>query len=296
MSTYRTPAAFRVAVEARLKVVAKQTNRPINELRRQYLTQRFLARVYATPNPEWILLGGAALLARIPGARHSQDVDFIHPLDLNTATAELAALMEATHADPFAFDIKPAAPTDDEHLTLKVIARLGATTIDTFPVDITRRPASYVVDVVHPDPIIVVDDVDDLPPFLTVALSQQIADKLCAMYETHGAAALPSSRFRDLVDLMIILTASSDLDATAVITSVTTEQRRRTITIPTDLPAPSQQWTTGYQRMASRFLAENLHRLDAALEHLRAFAAPVLTGTASGTWQPTTNRWTQPTT
>jgi hypothetical protein len=35
MSTYRTPAAFRAAVEARLKAVAKQTNRPINELRRQ---------------------------------------------------------------------------------------------------------------------------------------------------------------------------------------------------------------------------------------------------------------------
>ena len=221
-------------------------------------------------------------------------MDFIHPLDLNTATAELAALMEATHADPFAFDIKPAALTDDEHLTLKVTARLGATTIDTFPVDITRRPASCVVEVVYPDPVIVVDDVEDLPPFLTVALSQQIADKLCAMYETHGAAALPSSRFRDLVDLMIILTASSDLDATAVITSVTTEQRRRAITIPTDLPAPSQQWTTGYQRLASRLLAPNLHRLDAALEHLRAFAAPVLTSTAAGTWQPTTNRWIQP--
>lgn len=192
MTTYRTPAAFRTAVEARLRAAAKNTGRPINELRRQYLTQRFLARVYAQPNPGWILLGGTALLARIPGARHSQDVDFIHPQDLDTAAAELAALLAVTPApDPFVFDLtRPAADPGDDHMPLKITARLGATVVDRFPVDITRRAVIATAEVLRLDPVIVIDDVDELPPFLSVPLAQQIADKLCAMYERHGAAAI----------------------------------------------------------------------------------------------------------
>ncbi|WP_420811603.1 nucleotidyl transferase AbiEii/AbiGii toxin family protein [Nocardia mangyaensis] len=38
-----------------------------------------LARVFVDPFGPWILKGGTSLLVRIPGARHSQDLDLLHP-------------------------------------------------------------------------------------------------------------------------------------------------------------------------------------------------------------------------
>lgn len=291
---YATPAAFLSAVQSRLKEAAKTSGRPVNEIRRQYFTQRFLARVYAEERPEWILLGGSALLARIPGARHSKDIDFVHPHDLTAATTALTNMLAAASPDPFSFDIGDRVPTDDNHLTLKVTVRLGATTIDTFTIDITNRPGFAVVDTVQPQSVITIDDVDDLPPFLIAPLAQQVADKICAMYEIHhhSGIAVASSRYRDLVDLVIITThRDTVLTADATITALIAEQQRRVITIPTDIPAPNQQWANGYHKLATRLLPRPLSRIDPALEHIRAFARPVLDGTATGTWQPSAAAW-----
>jgi hypothetical protein len=292
---YSSPAAFRAAMEIRLKAAATDAGRPVNELRRQYLTQRFLARVYAMPDPEWILLGGTALLARIPGARHSKDVDFIHPHELSIAVAALTDLVSAEPApDPFTFDIATtAAPPRDNHLSLKVTARLSVTVVEIFSVDITRRILVATLDTVQPEPVIDIEDVDELPPFLTIPLAQQVADKLCAMYETHGASGLPSSRFRDLVDLMIIITLRGEagLTASAVTDALTAEQARRALTIPPDLPIPSLRWATGYTKMARAVLPRTLHRLEPALQRLQEFAGPILTGVAAGTWQSVRHSW-----
>lgn len=92
MSAYASPAAFHAAVEARLRAAATRHDRPVNQLRRQFFTQRFLARVYSDPGREWILLGGSALLARISTGRHSKDIDFVHSTDLSEAAGELTAL------------------------------------------------------------------------------------------------------------------------------------------------------------------------------------------------------------
>lgn len=63
------------------------------------------------------------------------------------------------------------------------------------------------------------------------------------------------------------------------------------MTIPVDLPTPSRQWATGYNRLAARLLPPHLSRVDPALEHLRVFAQPVLTA-ATGTWRSATATWT----
>ncbi|WP_158240412.1 nucleotidyl transferase AbiEii/AbiGii toxin family protein [Mycobacterium hubeiense] len=293
MSRYSTPAALRTAVETRLKHAATDAGRPVNELRRHYLTHRFLARIYAQPDPDWILLGGTALLARIPGARHSKDVDFINRADLGSAATDLATLIAIPPApDPFAFDIPPALMVlDGNHLTLKVTARLGASAIDTFTVDITHRPTVDTLDIVHPSPVIVIDDVDELPPFLALPLPHQVAHKLCAGDETHGPAAIPSSRYRDLIDLMLITLHCTDLDAAATTAALIDEQHRRALTLPTDLPLPSPRWDAGYRVLATRTLPPHLHRVQTALTRLHAFAGPVLSGTATGTWQPAHGTW-----
>ena len=74
MSGYRTPAAFRDALEARLKRRAEEGPWRYEQLRRQVAYDRFLIRLY-TLDKEWVVKGAVALLARGIGVRGSLDID-----------------------------------------------------------------------------------------------------------------------------------------------------------------------------------------------------------------------------
>ena len=47
------------------------------------------------------------------------------------------------------------------------------------------------------------------PPYQVYPLVDHVADKLAAMYELHGPSLRPSTRFKDLVDLVAIVTQAS---------------------------------------------------------------------------------------
>jgi len=66
---YATANAFRRALEDRLKQEAKLRGRPLDELRREFLFQRFLALLFSGPEGRWVLKGGASLLMRLTEAR-----------------------------------------------------------------------------------------------------------------------------------------------------------------------------------------------------------------------------------
>jgi hypothetical protein len=91
---YETASGFRVGLNARLRAVAKERRRPVNELQREFLLQRFLARVFAKPDRPWILKGGTGLLIRMPGARHTQDIDLLYPRDGRDVDKALTQLRE----------------------------------------------------------------------------------------------------------------------------------------------------------------------------------------------------------
>ncbi len=67
--------AFRRSLNDRIRVAARGRGVSAQQLQRQFLLQRFLARVFDMPDGPWVLKGGAGLLVRLPGARHSQAVD-----------------------------------------------------------------------------------------------------------------------------------------------------------------------------------------------------------------------------
>lgn len=96
-SPYRTPNAFWSAVDAKLKAQARRDGCPFAELRREFLYQRFLARIFHQESL-WVLKGGIGLLTRLPGARHSRDIDLMHltatPAD---AEAEVRAIGRRRH-------------------------------------------------------------------------------------------------------------------------------------------------------------------------------------------------------
>jgi len=295
---YATAAAFRRGVADRLRQQAAARGRPVLELRREFLFQRFLARVFADPTGPWILKGATGLLVRLPGARYSRDIDLLYPSqspDLRGAVQELRGLARADIGDHLSFVIDdPMVQADGQTLaTLGVTGYTGATRFDRFSVDLTTE--LHVVgsfERLRPEPVILVPGLTALPEFTLYPLPDQVADKLCAMYAEYGVPPGPSTRFRDLVDLVLIITTSS-LDADLTARALRSEARRRNMTLPDRLRAPGPQWVAGYAQTARHSsLPADLRSLDPALARVEECLGPLLTGShPGGHWDPQRRRW-----
>lgn len=295
--TGRAPAAFGASLRSRLRNLARETGRPAGELEREYLLQRFLARVFADPEAGWILKGGTGLLARLPGGRHSQDIDLLHPqLTLPEAVAALEAVAAADGGDPFRFVLGPARAMTGGVAGAKVpvTAYLGARVAGQFPIDLaTELHTVAAVEIATVTPILSDPDVAPLPPFVLYPLADQVADKVCALYERHGPQQIPSSRYRDLVDLVLI-TTHFDLDATQLAEALTREATRRALHLPAALEAPGPAWAQQYPRTARGTLVPTaLQQLPDALAAVGRCLNPVLSrDQTSGRWQASTSNWT----
>src|SRR5262245_31973697 len=73
--TYQSPAAFKEALEARIRAAARSEKRPIDRFRQLQIFQRFLAIVFQEFGDRVVLKGGIALELRIDRARTTKDVD-----------------------------------------------------------------------------------------------------------------------------------------------------------------------------------------------------------------------------
>jgi len=292
----RSAAAFRAALKDRLKAAASGLRRPYNELEREFVLQRFLARVFAAETSPWVLKGGTGLLMRLPGARHSRDLDLLHPTqDLEQAVGELRALGRSEAGDLFSFVVGRLVTMSGGVAggTVKVEVYLGGIPFGQFPIDLsTELPFVARVERYRPRPVVELPDVDQLPEFRLYPLPDQVADKVCAMYERHGSGAVPSSRYRDLVDLVLI-TANFELDAGLTAEALTAEVRRRGLAPPTRLHSPGAGWESGYRAEARRSsLAPELRELGAALLAAGACLEPLLAGEiTAGIWDPADGRW-----
>lgn len=80
---YNNAAAFRKALEDRLKNIANAQSIPLDRLRRWVTFDRLLARLFDRSNPsgpKWLLKGGYALELRFHNlARTTKDIDFSIP-------------------------------------------------------------------------------------------------------------------------------------------------------------------------------------------------------------------------
>jgi len=77
----------------------------LEELRREFLFQRFLALIFSGPPVQWVLKGGASLLMRLGDARFSKDLDLLRlgTLSPEQAIAELRELTAARETDHLTF-------------------------------------------------------------------------------------------------------------------------------------------------------------------------------------------------
>jgi hypothetical protein len=113
-------------------------------------------------------------------------------------------------------------------------------------------------------------------------LVDHIADKVAAIIERHGTTSAPSTRYKDLVDLVAIVTTMS-VDAAPQTVALSSEVNRRGIASPVRFTVPDRTlWGRGYAAEAGRSLLLTARTLDEAVAVVASFVDPLLDGTASG--------------
>lgn len=300
-----TPKAFIRSLKDRAANAAKIVGVPASELVDRYYHRRLLARVFDADPDGWVLKGGQALLVRWPRARYSIDIDLLRISEDATIDSAVDALVATTSVDL------------DDHLTFSHYGTSGETIAGRptrkvrFEVRFgLRRLAMVSVDVVVTDHPPLGELVDERlkAPFTVAAspwpmiriwpLEDHIADKIAAMYERHRMALVPSTRFKDLVDLVVIAhnaTPSGKLTHTALHAEVS--RRRRVgghVTLPPTFEIPDPSWVGGYSAQAAKIhdLPPDCRTLAGATPVADAFITPLLQARPPpGRWTPNQLLW-----
>lgn len=292
---YASPNALREAIVARANSAARADPRfTVQERLRQFAYARLLARVFTFEPESWVLKGGVSLLARLPGARHSRDVDLWGgQQSLVEAQRALERASTLDLGDFATFDFGPWSARRDEE------ARPLAQATVHYSIGI-RRFVSFGVDLVggsfpalepEPAPPLRPIEIPGLPdaPLRVYPLAATIADKLSGIFTMHGEKV--STRFRDLVDLVTI-SLSQSLAAGDLHTAIQEELGRQGLAIPRAFAVPdSAAWETAYRTYALRLPHLAGIGFEEAVALVKAFLDPVLGGRRDGCWRPERGTW-----
>jgi hypothetical protein len=230
---YGSPTGFRQALTAKLRAKAQGGPWTLAQLQRYMAYDRLLERLYLTSDG-WIVKGAAALLARDIGVRATIDIDVYREAALEVADAQLRAAAGRDIGDWFSFEVGVARPIADDvsAMRLPVTAYVGTTVWASFHVDLVGQDVRMTGEPEPVPPLAQVDMTDiHQHGYRAYPLVDHAADKVVAMFELHGARRLPSTRFRDLVDLVAIAIGAS-VDAHAQLTALAAQAKQRGIALP----------------------------------------------------------------
>jgi hypothetical protein len=292
--SYATPAAFRRALTDRLRQEAERSRWDLPQLQRQIAYDRLLERLYLV-DQGWVVKGATALLARDIGVRGTKDIDVYRKAALDVAEQDLRSAAAMDIGDWFRFELGAAKPMGDDQkgLRVPVTAYVGPTEWQQFNVDLVGDEVRMTGE---PEQVpalarVMIPDVEQ-HGYRVYPLVDHVADKVAAMYALYGTMQMPSTRYRDLVDLVAIVTEAS-VDADAQMTALRSEANRRGVTLPDHFDIPDRAlWEQGYAAAARDSILPTAHTLDEALAIVRPFIDPLLRGIAAGSWDPAAGRWT----
>jgi hypothetical protein len=260
---YASATAFRVALEDRLKRIARDENLDLRRVRRQAAFDRLLCRLFARRDAPWLLKGGYAMELRLKTARTTRDIDLAlirlpvpsADWDANAATV-LEALREAGQLslrDFFTFVFGEATQDLDAApyggARFPVDARLAGRTFVKFHLDVSTG------DVLR-KPYELLSGRDWLgfagiasASFAAVSPEEQFAEKLHAF--TLPRVGRENTRVKDLVDLVLLI-ERTQLSTTRLPKAIReTFQRRKTHEIPSALISPPASWSAPFAEMAA---------------------------------------------
>lgn len=275
---YETPPALRAALEDRLENQARATGVDLERLRRRAVFERLLVRLDAASPGKWILKGGMAIEFRLGDrARATRDLDLAVRGNVDEGDEARDLLIESLATDPdddrFEFAVGEPTPLQGDEA-----GRTGW----RFTVDASlagRRFATVRVDVVARRDEIAGTERVLLPGTMTFAgmptrdvevvdRRQHFAEKLHALTRTYGER--PSSRVRDLPDLVLLIEDGLEPDRELLSRVQYLFDVRGTHPVPDRIPEPPSDWTQRYAALASE-LDIAAASLESAVQLLRDF-------------------------
>lgn len=268
------------------------------DLYRQMLRDRFLCRVFSGGDTGFVLKGGSGLLARIPDARATRDVDFATrgDADPERVMGRLTELVSRDLGDWCRFELTKMEETTDENgysrlLKLRYATFIGEEEKDPVLIDLsldcsTTQPPEHVSPVNRVEiPGVETSD------YLVYPLPDQLADKLCAIMEVQPGG-WPSSRMKDLVDVVSYATHET-FSLAQLSLAVESECARRGMDVPRRFEAPSS-WEGRFRAFARKNgTPEEYCALDAANRLASDFFGPALVerGSEDARWNHDVLRW-----
>ena len=297
---YRDSRAIWRAVTDLAKAEGRERNLESGLLVRGFVIDRFLARVFAIPNEQWVLKGGNAVLTRVLDARATKDIDLLAQLEnLDDAVDQLRAAAAVDLSDHFRFAIRSVGELRGVQLRevlgcrVAVDAFCGATHRHQFGIDVvTGSLMTTEADVVVRHSLLPTVPGPEVRLYPVV---DHVADKVAATQSLYGASGEePSSRVRDLVDLVIFADTQA-LDGRELQTAIAAEWLHRGLPGQPHFEPPAH-WNSLYPDLAAKVPAcSGVTRYSEAVELVGKFLAPALKGTAAGlTWKPQTAAWSTP--
>lgn len=283
MTSYKTAADLRKALETRLKQQAGVRGTDLGRLRRRALFDRIAARLAASEPGRWVLKGGCALEFRLlDKARATKDLD----LALRDAAITGAALRDelietlAEDVDGDRFVFRVGSPQELERDS-------AGRTAWRFSVEglLAGKPyASIRLDVAQRAEELAATEQIELPGVLAFAdiaprkieavhRRQHFAEKLHALTRDYGNR--PNTRVKDLVDLVLLIEDGLRPDRELVFVARHVFSVRATHTLPLSIPDPPPSWAGVYPDQADG-LTEASADLASALLMVRAFWATAL--------------------
>ncbi len=293
---YKQPAAFKAALEQRIRAEAGRTGRTMQRIRQLLLFDRLLARAFIRFGERLVLKGGLALELRVSRARTTKDVD----LRIEGPTADLLEGLQAVGrldlSDWFSFLVEP----DLEHPLIEGVGAVytgqrfrvrgelgGARYGDPFGLDLG------VADVLLEAPE--VKQGSDFLEFVGVARpSLRVYPRTSHISEKVHAYTLPrdrpNSRMKDLPDLAL-LASTGPFEAARLRAALdATFTFRKTHALPDRLQAPPDAWAPQYARLA-RTDGLPWGSLAEVFTAAQLFLDPVLAGIARSSWDPARWAW-----
>lgn len=265
---------------------------------RRFVIDRFLHRVFSLPGDEWVLKGGNAMLTRVNNARTTKDIDLLSELqDLDAALEKLHSALEGDTEDHFRFVITQVSGLAAGELQpevkgykLSIEAYCGLKVRERFSIDLVTGSLMTAEPEIETRPSLVPTISSTQVRLYPVV--DHIADKLCATQSYYGAARnLPSSRVRDLVDL-VVFARTQFVDGSALVEAIKAEWRNRHLP---GLPhfAPPDSWRTRYSRTAKGVTAcGDVTSFDRAVDLVTSLLSPACDRSAIGQrWDPHNAQW-----
>lgn len=244
---YASPAAFRAALEHRLRLEAQGTGLTLQRLRKEAAYHRLLHRLQRAAPDSWAIKGGFALILRLGGqARATRDVDANWRATTTALEDSLSAVEEMDDGDWFTFEIGDARTLEGEGEDgadrYAVTATLDGRVFEQLILDVNvvgeHDPRPVEVVAVSRNPFDFVDEPPLHVPMITP--DHQLAEKLHAY--TRRYSGEPSSRARDLFDMLIIAEQISLPDGATLTAAARETFHLRSTPWPPQLHEPPDDW------------------------------------------------------